>query len=179
MSPVKEANYFASEICLENFAEEHRDRVRQDMQAVQDYLAGPMPAKRFGAVGLEWEDYLKLFRDAGEQEAIGEGSVLYLWSKSAAKNIFEKVLAARIILILRDPAERAFSQYRQLAAQGQATANFSETCKQAMEPSDGKFRRFVRFSSWGCTRMRSSAIWICFRARTATRGQRSRAFWVF
>jgi Sulfotransferase family len=149
MSPVKEANYFASEIRLENFAEEHRERVRQDMRAMQDYLAGPMSVKRFGAVGLEWEDYLKLFRNAGDQEAIGEGSVVYLWSETAARNIFAKIPDAKIILILRDPADRAFSQYRQLAKKGRTSASFSETCKQAMQPSDGKFRAFRPFLELG------------------------------
>jgi hypothetical protein len=32
MSPVKEANYYATEIRVENFADEHRDRVSRDMQ---------------------------------------------------------------------------------------------------------------------------------------------------
>ena len=149
MSPVKEPNYFASEICMENFAEEHGQRIRQDMQAMQDYLAGPMSKERFGAVGLKWEDYLKLFRDAGDQEAIGEASVMYLWSENAAKNIAEKIPDAKIILILRDPAERAFSQYKQLANKGRTMACFSETCSEAMKTSDGKFRAFRPFLELG------------------------------
>jgi len=149
MSPVKEANYFASEICLENFAEEHQDRVSRDMQAMQDYLAGPMSVKRFGAVGLQWQDYLRLFRNVRQEEAIGEGSVLYLWSESAAKNILAKIPAAKIILILRDPAERAFSQYQQLAKKGRTSSSFSETCRQAMQASHGKFRAFRPFLELG------------------------------
>jgi len=53
------------------------------MEEMQKYLAGPMVEKRFGAVGLEWADYLKLFRNARREKAIGEASVCYLWSQSA------------------------------------------------------------------------------------------------
>lgn len=149
MSPVKEANYFASEIRLENFAEEHQDEVRRDMEAMRDYLAGPMIVKRFGAVGLKWEDYLQLFRNAGGRKAVGESSVVYLWSETAAKNIFERIPDARIILILRDPAERAFSHYQQLARKGQTGASFFETCKHAMNQNDGKYRTFWPFLELG------------------------------
>ena len=149
MSPVKEANYFASEIRLENFAEEHREEVSRDMAAMRTYLAGPKPVKRFGAVGLQWEDYLGLFRNASGSKAAGEASALYLWSMSAARNISERIPGAKLIFILRNPAERAFSQYRQSAKKSRPRASFIETCKQAMESSDGKFRAFRPFLELG------------------------------
>src|SRR5579863_1241705 len=105
MSPVKETNHFASEIRLAGFADELQEQVKRDMRAMQKYLAGPMSEKRFGAVGLEWDDYLKLFRNATDEKAIGEASVCYLWSRTAAKNIFARIPRAKIIMILRDPAE--------------------------------------------------------------------------
>ena len=149
MSPVKEANYFASEVRLENYAEEHRAEVERDMAAMRDYLAGPMSVKRFGAVGLEWEDYLRLFRNADERKAIGEGSVLYLWSNTAAWNIFQRIPHAKLIFILRDPANRAFSQYQQLSCKGKTSASFIETCKESMKINDGKFRAFQPFLELG------------------------------
>jgi hypothetical protein len=149
MSPVKEANYFASEIRLENFAEEHQDAVRREMEAMQGYLAGPMSEKRFGAVGLAWYDYLRLFGNACGQKAIGEGSVSYLWSPSAARNIFQRIPNAKLIFILRNPADRAFSQYEQSAGQGSTSAGFLETCRESMKESDGKFRVFRPFLELG------------------------------
>ncbi|MGI9070357.1 MAG: sulfotransferase family protein [Bryobacteraceae bacterium] len=111
MSPIKEPNFFASEIRPENVSEELQERVRRDMDALKAYLEGPMSEKRFGGMLLEWEDYLKLFEKVKEEKAIGEASVLYLWSKTAAGNIFSRIPDAKIVMILRDPAERAFSQY--------------------------------------------------------------------
>jgi Sulfotransferase family len=149
MSPVKEANYFAPEVRLENFAEEHRAEMEQDMAALRDYLDSPMPVKRFGAAGLTWEDYLKLFRNADGRKAIGEGSVTYLWSERAARNIFQRIPYAKFIFILRDPADRAFSQYQQAERKGIASASFIETCKQSMKNRDGKFRAFQPFLELG------------------------------
>jgi len=111
MSPVKEPNYFASEIRVQRFSEALQEKVRRDQHAMREYLSGPMSEKRFGAVGLEWGEYLRLFEQATDETAIGEASVCYLWSQSAARNIFEKVPNAKIVMILRDPADRAFSQY--------------------------------------------------------------------
>ena len=41
-----------------------------------------------------WDDYRRLFRNAGTQAAVGEASVSYLWSKTAAGNIADKVPSA-------------------------------------------------------------------------------------
>ncbi len=149
MSPIKEANHFASEVRLENFAEGYQDRVRRDMRAVQEYLAGPMSEKQYGAVGLEWGDYLKLFRNANGQQAIGEASVCYLWSQSAARNIAARIPEARIVMILRHPAERAFSQYMQWAGRGKTNDTFLEACKKSIACAGGKFQAMSPFLEMG------------------------------
>ncbi len=84
MSPIKEPNYFASEIRLERFSERLRSEAEQDVRALRAYLDGPMREKRFGGLVTEWRDYLKLFQQAEGRSAIGEASVCYLWSESAA-----------------------------------------------------------------------------------------------
>ena len=58
-----------------------------------------------------WEDYLKLFEGVRDEHAVGEASVFYLWSKTAAREIAAVNADAKFLLILRQPAERAFSQY--------------------------------------------------------------------
>ncbi len=149
MSPVKEPNHFASEIRLEGFTEALQERTRRDMEEMQKYLAGPMVEKRFGAVGLEWADYLKLFQNARREKAIGEASVCYLWSQSAAGNIFARIPEAKIIMILRDPRERAFSQYRQWAVKGKMRDTFLETCKKSIANAGGKFQAMSPFLEMG------------------------------
>src|ERR1700759_829052 len=87
MSPLKEPNYFASEVCLENFEPALRPRMRAVERSTREYLAGDMTELRFGGFGVDWNGYLKLFSGAKDEVAIGEGSVCYLWSETAASAI--------------------------------------------------------------------------------------------
>ena len=149
MSPIKEPNYFASEVRAENFDAEHQERIARDLEEQRRYLEGPMSEKRFGALGLEWDDYLKLFRNARDEKAIGEASVCYLWSESAAANIFQKIPDARILMILRDPAERAFSQNMQWVTKGVIRHSFREQVDQSLRNSGGKFELMHPFLEMG------------------------------
>ncbi len=55
--------------------------------------------------------YLSLYKDVKEEQAIGEASPSYLLDVDSPKAIHSIVPDARIIMILRDPIERAFSHY--------------------------------------------------------------------
>jgi hypothetical protein len=107
MSPVKEPCFFADEIRCghrsKSFEKHVRDRIPSD-------LAG----------------YLGLFENVRDEKAIGESSAAYLWSETAAANIHASVPGAKIILILRDPAERAFSQYLHQLSVGLTKSSFRE-----------------------------------------------------
>ena len=149
MSPIKEPNYFASEIRAGNFADELQERIRRDFDELQKYLAGPLLEKRFGALGLEWDDYLKLFGSVRDEKAIGEASVCYLWSESAARNISEKIPDAKILMILRDPAERAFSQYMQWVTKGVIHCSFREQVEKSLAKGSGKFELMRPFLEMG------------------------------
>ncbi len=108
-----------------------------------------MIEKRFGALGLEWDDYLKLFWNARGEKAIGEASVCYLWSESAASNIFARVPGARILMILRDPAERAFSQHMQWVTKGVIRCSFREQVEKSLANGGGKFELMHPFLEMG------------------------------
>lgn len=56
-------------------------------------------------------EYENLFREAQTGQVTGEASTLYLYSERAADNIADKIPNAQLIAILRNPVERAFSQY--------------------------------------------------------------------
>jgi len=58
MSPLKEPNYFASEMRPEYFPEEARAWVVRQMRELEAYLRGDMREKRFGGFVTSWEDYL-------------------------------------------------------------------------------------------------------------------------
>ncbi len=56
-------------------------------------------------------DYQALFEDVENEGAIGEASTRYIYSTYAAKNIAEIIPGAKLIAVLRNPADRAFSEY--------------------------------------------------------------------
>jgi hypothetical protein len=111
MSPIKEPCHFSTEVRPQFFSDELRPQIEQDVAALPRYLAGPVLEKRAGGIVQEWDDYLRLFAGANGHKAAGEASVCYLWSPSAPKNIRARVPAAKILIFLRNPADRAFSQY--------------------------------------------------------------------
>jgi hypothetical protein len=141
MSLIKEPNYFAAEIRQENFTEVLPE-TEADQRALKEYLRGPMTEKRFGGLVTDWDDYLKLFRNAKDERAIGEASVCYLWSKTAADNIHAKIPAARIIAILRDPVDRAFSQYLQSVTGGRTRSSFPAYVETCLRHRDGELDEF-------------------------------------
>jgi hypothetical protein len=111
MSAIKEPHFFAAEIRQENFGLELRRRIARDARGLREFLAGPRREKRFGGIVTDWEDYLRLFANANHEAALGEASVCYLWSPTAPERIAGRIPDARILVMLRDPVERAFSQY--------------------------------------------------------------------
>lgn len=64
---------------------------------------------RKAVTGLE--SYKKLFQGAGTASAVGEASANYLYDRAAPANIYQHVPHARLIVVLRNPVERAYSSY--------------------------------------------------------------------
>src|SRR5215469_12354579 len=139
MSPIKEPSYFSLEIRLENFGPDMQELTRRDMPFLREYLDGPMTTKRWGGPITRWEDYLRLFRGVQEEAAIGEASVCYLWSETAPRHIAEKVPEAKILLILRDPTERAFSHYLHAVSGGITQGTFREYVELDLRCRNTKF----------------------------------------
>jgi hypothetical protein len=87
MCPIKEPNYFS-----------HKEIVRQNLYYKEK------------SIGDRYQ-YEKLFNSVKAEIAIGEASVSYLFYESTAVNIKKEVPEAKIIIILRNPADRAFSHF--------------------------------------------------------------------
>lgn len=92
MSPVKETNFFA-----------------YNLDAGGRLLYGDPDVHRFPVKTLE--EYRALFRETGTVAAVGEASPLYLESPQAAARIRALVPEARIVCSLRQPVDRAYSDY--------------------------------------------------------------------
>ena len=150
LSPLKEPCYFAAELRPENFAPEERPRLAREMRTLEEYLHGDMRVPRFGGLVTQWDDYLRLFGNATDQLAIGEASACYLWSQSAARNIAARIPQARIIINLRNPVDRAFSQYLQMVTVGAIRRSFREQIQASLRCRSEQFGRSWPFLEFGC-----------------------------
>jgi len=111
-----------------------------------------------GRVISRYDDYLRLFNDADEHHlALGEGSVLYLFSKEAIPNILRFQPSAKIIVMLRNPVELVVSLHAQLLVQGGETIPlFVDAWKAESERKQGKRipigcrdPQWFYYSEWG------------------------------
>jgi len=111
MSPVKEAGFFAWE----------GDNL--DFQ-------GPRDQERRLPIN-NYEDYCKLFENVRDEIAIGEACTDYLYSPKAPKNIRFYTPEAKLIAILRNPVDRAYSQFLGNTKDGyEPLNNFSQALKE-------------------------------------------------
>jgi hypothetical protein len=124
MSPIKEPCFFAPEMAA--VSPETRARYARERAPLNAYLDGPMSERRDSGFVIEWTDYLKLFKRAREERAVGEGSVAYLGSLHAPRAIRERIPDARIVAVLRDPADRLFSHYKVVRAMGRTALTFPD-----------------------------------------------------
>src|ERR671923_118596 len=93
------------------------------------------------------EEYLSLFENARGYIAVGEASPMYLWDPDAPKLIQQTVPHARIIMILRDPIERAYSHYliKKKYRGGMKSSFYDELMRdyKSQEKLDGRSRLYV------------------------------------
>jgi hypothetical protein len=87
--------------------------------------------------------YLALFAGAGDRHAVGEASVMYLSEAGTAARIHRYVPEMKIMAILRDPVERAFSNFVYLRAEGrESVEEFGDALRAEQE------RRSANWISW-------------------------------
>jgi hypothetical protein len=100
MSTVKEPQFFASDFVLAN-------------------TAGPGDS---GATTVASRDeYEALFAGSEEATARGEASTIYLYADEAPRRIKETIPDVKLIVLLRNPVERAYSNFLHLVRDGRET----------------------------------------------------------
>ena len=116
MSPVKETNFFA-------------------LEGEKLDFRGPGADTRINSWSVnDIESYRALFNDVKDEKAIGEASPLYLYSAKAPERIKYYIPDVKLIAILRNPADRAYSAYLWLL--GQKT--YSPKLDLAVEAGQGR-----------------------------------------
>lgn len=99
MSPIKEPNYFSCNTVPD------------------DHPICPIRNKN---------KYLALFKKATNENLIGEGSVAYFNDPESPKLIHQTIPKALILISLRDPVERVYSDYLMNVRMGWITSTFHE-----------------------------------------------------
>lgn len=96
------------------------------------------------------EAYERLFRRSHREYAIGESSVYYLSRPESFGHIRRKLGAAgRVLLVLRNPVDRAFSAYAHLVRDGRETADFNEALKREPERVAAGWEDLWRYRAMG------------------------------
>lgn len=113
MSPIKEPRFFA-------------------LEGEKLDFGGPAQGINRTSV-TTWEQYCQLFQEVTTEKAIGEASTVYLSDLKAPQRIKHYLPEVKLIAILRDPAERAFSSYVHLVRDGYENLSFAEAIE--AEPS--------------------------------------------
>lgn len=126
MSPVKEPHYFA---------------YLADRELVGDVYDDVETAHR---------KYGELFRDIAGEAAIGEGSTSNLCVPGTAEAIEHTIPDARIVAILRNPVDRAYSHFRHFVDAGaETTTDFGEAVREEEERLRGGLPFTYGYKRWG------------------------------
>jgi hypothetical protein len=112
--PVKEPNYFATELAERPHVVES---ARQRGVLLAPGMASLAVLPRV-AITTDYRTYLSLFSGWKGQRAVGEASTAYLMSPHAAAEIARRQPNARIIIVLRHPVQRARSEAQMHAQLG-------------------------------------------------------------
>src|SRR5215469_6487610 len=82
--------------------------------------------------------YEALFADVTTEKAIGEGTTWYLYDERAVQKIHDYVPSARLIAVVRNPVDRAYSAYTMLLRDGrEPLRDFA----QALDAEDERVRK--------------------------------------
>jgi hypothetical protein len=74
--------------------------------------------------GLTW--YAEQFKGATDEKAVGEATPNYLYDPDAIARMAEVIPQARLLAVLRNPVDRAYSHYWHRRARGRETLAFTD-----------------------------------------------------
>jgi hypothetical protein len=123
------------------------------------YLCGDSPPPAYRGPGdahsnQEWiwqrQRYLDLFADAGEGQLAGESTPFYLYNRDARRRIASDLPKAKLVAVLRDPVDRAYSNWMHLWADGlEPCADVVEACEREAKRVDEGWAPFWHYRGLG------------------------------
>ena len=102
----------------------------------------------------EWiwrrRDYDALFRPAAEHQVRGESTPFYLWSYPAHRRIAEHLPDVKLVAVVRDPIDRAYSNWMHLWSDGlEREPDFERAFAQQRQRIDAGWAPFWRYQDLG------------------------------
>lgn len=146
MSPVKEPNYFSTDINTSEFSSTYK---KNTTFLKEDYFKQNNPQEIQLSFIAREDHYYALFQNVKNEKAIGECSTSYLYSSVAAKNIYHFNPEAKIIIILRNPLYRTFSHYLMAVRYGFTALEFKDAMIKDINKKEkgwGKSELFIELS---------------------------------
>ncbi|GCE16717.1 sulfotransferase [Dictyobacter kobayashii] len=84
-----------------------------------------------------WDAYLGLFDDVSDEKAVGESSTDYLYCAESAPWILEEFGQVKIMMVLRNPVDRAYSLYLMMIREGYERL---DTFEKALEAEEARYK---------------------------------------
>lgn len=94
------------------------------------------PQREFEHCTGNLEVYQRLYRGAEHFPAIGDTSPSYLWDETVPGKIYQVSPRARIIMVLRDPVARAYSEYLMSLMNGNESLPFGQALREDLAEGD-------------------------------------------
>jgi hypothetical protein len=152
MGEMKEPNFFivgaakCGTTSLFNYMRQHPDLYFPLIKEPAHFVRDDSSYDRYA----DFDRYRSLFKKAGNAKAIGEASTGYLFYEKAAGLIHDKFPSAKIIIVLRNPVDMAFSYWRYNQAVGEESSAF----EYVISDEGIKYRRSKEFKDkcsqwWG------------------------------
>lgn len=113
----------------------------------------PMTKESFNKFIFEEEKYYKLYKNKKDNQITGDASTGYLWDFNNAitsiKEMHNNVSNPKIIILLRNPIDRAFSAYNQLRLKGYEKKSFYESLMLEEKRMEEKWHPFYYYVQYG------------------------------
>jgi hypothetical protein len=111
---------------------------------------GPGDAKTYREHVWRRADYERLFSGAAAGQLRGESTPFYLYNRDAQRRIRDQVPHARLIVVLRDPVERAHSNWTHLWSAGlDPVGDFVAACGEEERRIEAGWAEFWHYTSLG------------------------------
>ncbi len=118
---------------LHRYLSQHPDVFMSDLKEPHFFSCVPSDPRGLVRMVRSEPEYLAMFEAAGGSRVRGESSTSYLWDAAAAGRIHESVPDARIVILLRDPIDRAYSHYLMDVREGLESGSFEEVVRRDWE----------------------------------------------